>query len=252
MMNYPELDQKIKENVSLDFGDILSKSIELFKKTWLKGFQHLLWTFLVFIIIMMLIMLPLVLIGVFDSYQFDSNEPSPLIILSLFLTMLPAIFLASTFVMLLNAAFFRIIKQIDLNEPASSVSFGMFMKGKYIKKALLLSCATTLIFLIAFSACYIPIFYVMVPITLLGVIFAFNPDMEVSELLKLSFSLGNKKWLITFGLILVAGLIAELGVFACGVGVLFTASFVSLPTYFIYKDAIGFNVKSPIEKIGLE
>ena len=91
----------------------------------------------------------------------------------------------------------------------------------------------------------------IVPLTLVTPIFAFNPEMSPSEIIKSAFSLGNKKWLIVFGLMFVSGLLAELvGLLLCGIGVLFTMSFVYLPTYFVYKDSIGFEEDDEIGLIG--
>lgn len=253
-MNYSELENKIDLNKSIDFGDILSKSLELFKKTWKQGLLHMLLSILVVVVVMVLIMIPLGAIGLFDPTQFQQSEPSPLFILTMMITMFPAIFLAVTVSMLLNAAFFRMIKHIDLEESGAMPSFGMFVSGKYIQKALVLSLITSLIATIAAMACYLPLFYVIVPLNLLGVIFAYNPDMGYSDLLKASFNLGNKKWLIAFGLMIVSGILAEIvGLLACGVGIFITASFMYLPLYYIYKDAIGFsNDDDSINKIGVE
>ena len=91
----------------------------------------------------------------------------------------------------------------------------------------------------------------MVPVALINVIYAFNPDMEASDIVKLGFKLGNKKWLITFGLMLVAGLLAQIvGMIMCFVGVFVTAAFAYLPQYFIYKDVIGFKEQNVIDQIG--
>lgn len=256
-MQYSELERRIEGNKSIDFGNILSKSIELFKKTWQQGLVHMLLSFALVFGVMIVVMIPFVLLGVFDPSVFQDRNPDPekivLMYVTMYLTMLPAIFVASAFTMLINAAFFRMIKQFDTGlEESRAVSFGMFFKGRYIKKAFVLSLATTFIALVAMLACVLPLYYVMVPITLLGVVFAFNPEMEYKEMLRASFKLGHKKWLITFGLMLVGGLIAQLGIILCGIGVFVTASFVYLPTYYIYKDSIGFSNEDHIDEIGIE
>ena len=98
-----------------------------------------------------------------------------------------------------------------------------------------------LIAVVAMILCYLPIFYVMVPLTFLTVMFAFNPELTPSELVKVSFKLGNKKWLISFGLIIVSSILASVvGFLLCGIGSLFTAAFVYHPVYLIYKEVIGF------------
>jgi len=259
-MNFTELEQKINENKSLDFGDIFSKSIELFKKTWQQGLLHALLTIGLVLGVMALVLVPLFMVGVFDSSAFqsiESGQPDFMAIAMVYLVMFPAIFIASIFSTLLNMAFYRMIKQIDLGEPASSVSFGMFFKSKYIVKAFVLSILTILISIVAMLACYLPLFYVMIPLSLLIPIFSFNPEMSSSELLKASFKLGTKKWLITFGLLVVSGILAELvGLMLCGVGIFVTMSFVYLPVYYVYKDTVGFGGDSggfqEIEQIGEE
>ena len=60
-------------------------------------------------------------------------------------------------------------------------------------------------------------------------------------MVKASFALGNKNWLVIFGLVLVTGIVAELGFLLCCVGVLFTAMLSKVPTYYMYKDGVGFN-----------
>jgi len=256
-MNFTELEQKINENKSLDFGDIFSKSIELFKKTWRQGLLHALLSVALVLGVMTLFFVPMFLMGVVDPSAFESLEsgsPDFMPIIMIYVIMFPAIFIASIFSMLLNMAFYRMIKQIDLGDPASSVSFGMFFKAKYFVKALVLSIITMLIAIIAMLACYLPLFYVMVPLTLLIPIFTFNPEMSNSDLIKASFKLGTKKWLITFGLVFISAILAELvGLILCGIGIFVTMSFVYLPSYFVYKDTIGFgndsNDSQEFEKI---
>lgn len=244
-MNFSQIEQKIEENKPLDFGDIFNKSFELFKKTWQQGLLYMLLSVAVVLGVMAVILVPMFVAGIIDPSAFESLEsgnPDYRAIIVVYLLMVPAIFAASVVSMLLNAAFYRIVKQIDLEEPASVASFGMFLKAPYFSKAFVLTIITMIIAIVATLACYLPLFFVMVPLTLVVVLFAFNPDLSAGDLVKLSFKLGIKKWLLTFGLIIVASLLAEVvGLLLCGVGIFATASFVYLPTYFIYKETIGFD-----------
>lgn len=245
-MNYTKIEGKINENKSVDFGDILNKSFELFKKTWQQGLLHMLLSIGVVLGVMAIIMIPLFTTGLFDTSSFESLEngtPDFSGIILLYLAMFPAIFVAAVFSMLLNAAFYRIIKQIDLEEEVAVLpTFGMFFKSEYIMKAFVLSLLTMVIAILAMVACYLPLFYVMIPLTFVVVIFAYNPEMSTSDIIKLSFKLGTKKWLVTFGLVIVASILAEVvGLLLCGIGIFATASFVYLPTYYIYKEVIGFD-----------
>jgi hypothetical protein len=79
----------------------------------------------------------------------------------------------------------------------------------------------------------------MVPLQLLVAIFAFNPQLSVSEIIRASFKLGNKYWLTLFGLIIISSLIAQLGVLLCLVGVFITAYFIYVPLYLFYRDSVG-------------
>ena len=94
--------------------------------------------------------------------------------------------------------------------------------------------------------------YAFVPLSFFAVVFSNNPELTETEILKLSFSLGTKKWLITFGLIFVTGILGMLVIIACFIGVLFTMSIMYLPVYFVYRDVVGFEDDSEIMKIGTE
>jgi hypothetical protein len=252
-MNYTALEQKINENKPLDFGDILSKSIELFKKTWKQGVLHALLSVGLVMCVVLLVLIPMYMTGVFNPEVFDSlnsSQPDYRAIVMMYLILFPAVFIASIFVSLINMAFYNIIKQIDLEEEVSLASFGMFFKAKFFVKALVITILSFLISVVAMLACYFPLFYVMIPLSLLIPIFSFNPEMSSSDLIKASFKLGTKKWLITFGLLIVSGLLAELvGLLLCGIGLFVTMSFVYLPMYFVYKDAIGFDNESKSSEV---
>lgn len=60
------------------------------------------------------------------------------------------------------------------------------------------------------------------------------------DTVKASFALGNKNWFVIFGLLVLVGLLAELGISLCCVGILFTAMLTKVPVYFMYKHRVGF------------
>ena len=110
--------------------------------------------------------------------------------------------------------------------------------------------ATVGIVIIAVLLCYVPIFYALVPLSFINMVFAFNPDLTAGDIVKASFKLGNKKWLLAFGLIIISSILAQIvGMIMCFVGVLFTAAFVYHPTYLIYKEDIGFEEENPVDVI---
>ena len=84
-------------------------------------------------------------------------------------------------------------------------------------------------------------------------IFAYNPDLSISEIVKASFALGNKKWGITFLTLILNGiLIYVITLVTFGLGVLFVSCFIYLPQYIIYKKVIGFEgLKSDVQSIDI-
>ncbi|MCW8980762.1 MULTISPECIES: hypothetical protein [Altibacter] len=242
---------KIENANKPDFGDILSKSFELFKKVWEQALYHALMSMVVVIPMILLIYIPYIAfifyMGGFDGYNsYDTygyyNEPDltpyiPVLILYLIAVFI-LIFLVQAVVYGITAHFIRVLKKVDMGTTEDVGGYFDLIKGNF-KKLFMLSLATFGIAIAATLACYLPIFYVMVPLQLVVVFFAFHPELSVSEIIKASFKLGNKYWLTIFGLIIVAGLIAQLGLLLCLVGVFVTAFFVHIPMYFIYKDTVG-------------
>ena len=155
--------------------------------------------------------------------------------------LLPFVILAViTISLLLNAAFLRICRNKDLNLALSDDYFHYF-KREYVLKALVLSLMMLGLMLLGLLACGLGIIYLVVPISLMPAFLAFEGGLSAKDIVKSSFSLGNKNWLVVFGLILIMGFIAELGVLLCFVGVFFTAMLAKIPVYFMFKDAVGFS-----------
>lgn len=249
-MNYSEIQSKIQNAQHLDFGNILDLVIKMFKEVWLKGFL------LVLILVVCAIAFTL-------FFSFIGLGPDPFIIDGIeglnfnnsysnnAFYSLPQSIILSSLVIGLLAGFYRICRQLDLKEMQSEDLF-YFFKGQYIQKILMLGIIYALIAVIAQSLFFIPYIYAFVPLSFFAVVFSNNPDLSETEIVKLSFSIGTKKWLITFGLLFITGILGMLGAIACGIGMLFTISIVYLPVYFIYRDIVGFEDDSEIMKIGTE
>ncbi|MDD7885509.1 hypothetical protein [Flavivirga sp. 57AJ16] len=242
--------QKIDRAKSLDFGEIISNSIDLYKKVWLKGF------IVVFLVMIAAIIINSVfgLIGLapdaFDfNNGFDLGSFSDFYYQNVFYS-IPQTILVSTLTLALVGAFYRICKQMDSGETGADDYFYFFNK-QYFTKVFMLGIVYTLIATIAQLLFFIPYIYAMVPLSYFAIIFAFNPDLSETEIVKASFALGNKKWLITFGALFVTGILGMLGILGCGIGVLFTISIIYLPVFLIYKEVIGFKADDEIGKIGL-
>lgn len=239
-MNFTTISSRIEKSNPLDFGGIFSKSIELFKLVWVQGFVVVLLTFVTIIPFYLLIYLPLIFAGITDPEMLRSEEIPPEVIVPLAITMLIVFLGIMAVSLMLNAAFLRICKIKDLNEAASENYFYYFKKEN-IKKAILLSLLLLGLMILGVITCGIGIIYLAVPISLFPAFLAFDEELSAMEILKSSFALGNKNWLVIFGLIIIMGLLAELGVLLCFIGVLFTAMLAKIPVYFMYKDSMGFS-----------
>ena len=246
-MQFLEIQKKIQNAKSLDFGDIFNKSIELFKKVWLQGFLLQLFTIIVMLPLIITIYVPFIiaLIAQTESGNVDSGAYEAvfagfsLFAISLFVV---GMLVLGTVSIALNAAFLRIVKRLDYNEEVRTSDFFYFINGKYLGKLLMLMLASLLISIIATLLCFVPIIYVIVPMSFFTLFFAFNPDFSVEDIIKGSFALGNKKWLLVFGLIIVSSILAQIvGMLLCGIGLFFTSAFIYLPTYLVYKEVVGFD-----------
>lgn len=244
--------EKIERAQSLDFGTIFNQSIELFKKTWVQGLVMLLLTMLLMVPFYLIMYLPMIWLGLINPESFQNiEELNPLLMIPFIIFILVFILFAITIAFGMKASFYRICKLKDLNK-ATADDYFYYLKRPYLGKVISLSLATFGISIVAVLLCVLPVFYVMVPVALINVIFAFNPDLTTSEIIKAGFKLGNKKWLLTFGLIIISGILAEIiGLLMCCIGILVTASFAYLPAYFIYKDSVGFDEKADNEAYGM-
>ena len=247
-MSTTELQRRIQNSKNLEFGTIFNEAIELFKKVWVQGLITLLLNMILAIPFVMIIYIPLIFMGYFDAYgsgydpynQNSQPDASPLAIAVMLVLYVCVMAAMSIIGVGLKTAFYRICKLKDLEEMGKEDYF-YFFKKQYIGKTIQLGLAYAGITLIATLLCFFPVIYVIVPLSFIFVIYAFNPEKSVSEIIKLSFDLGNKKWLISFGLLWVSGFLAGIiGMLMCFVGIYVTTSFTFLPPYLIYKKVIGF------------
>ena len=256
--------QRINNAPELDFGIIFNQSIDLFKKSWLQGFILQLIIFALTVPFLLIFYIPFVAMiitesqnGYVDSAAYETFIAGFSIFSIIFF--LIGIFVISAVSMCLYAAFYRILFKFDHDQEVATNDFFYFLKGKYLSKAFVLVLITALLYGVVtilviptFFVSTLGMFYLIVPLTLLSPVLGFNPEMSVSDIVSVSFKLGNKKWLIGFGLIIISSLLASVvGFLLCGIGSLFTAAFVYHPVYFIYKEVIGFKeTDDPISAIG--
>ena len=239
-MNLEIIIERIKSNADLSFGDIFSKSFDLFKKVWLQGFIVLLLTFVVILPFYIILYIPMIAAGITDPEVIRNNELPPMVAIAM--GILSPVFAIgiSPFAWPLNAAFLKICRQKDIGEEVSDDYFYFFKEGR-LGKVFILALYTVGLAILGLLACGVGLIYVIVPLSLIPAFLAFSEELSPLEMVKASFALGNKNWLVIFGLVLVTGIVAELGFLLCCVGILFTAMLSKVPTYYMYKDGVGFN-----------
>ena len=79
----------------------------------------------------------------------------------------------------------------------------------------------------------------MIPLMFLALVFGYNSDLKISEIIKLTFKIGHKKWGLTFVITLLYSLLYILTTTTCGVEAVFFSCFVQIPIYIINKKTIG-------------
>ncbi len=254
-MTLQDIQQKIKNAPALDFGDIFNKSIELFKKSWLYGLLLQLFVLIITSPFIIVLYIPFVASIMAQS---KSGHMDPDIFGSLFagfsifylVIFVLGILAATVFQLALYAAFFRIVKAIDEGKEVKVSDLFYFLKGNYFGSVTVLMLSIILISIIAALLCYVPLIYAMIPLSFFTIVYAFNSEMSIGDVVKISFVLGTKKWLICFGLFVVSYLIVVfLTLLTCGIGSLFLSPFVYMPLYFVYKQVVGFDNTSEIDDI---
>ncbi|MAU17511.1 MAG: hypothetical protein CMH46_18445 [Muricauda sp.] len=240
-MMFTNLSERIRQSAPVEFGTVFNNSVELFKKVWIQGFLTLVLTFVGILPFYILVYLPMIVMGISDPDSLENNELPPVFVGLMVLVMSMFIMGIMTVVICLNAAFLRICRKYDLNESGKDDYF-FYFKRAYIIKALILSLIITGLSILGFLACGLGLIYLVVPMSLFPAFFAFEKELSAMEIVKAGFALGNKNWLMIFLLVIVAGLVSQLGAILCLVGVLFTAMFSKIPFYYIYKDAIGISM----------
>ncbi len=241
-MNLENYKERIQEKRDLSFGTIFNSAIALFKKVWLQGFITLLLTFVTILPFYIILYIPMIAAGITDPEALRNDEFPPMVALAM--GILAPVFAigVATFGLALNAAFLKICKEKDFGEQTKDDYFFFFRDGR-LGKVFLLALYTIGISLLGMLACGIGLFYVVVPLSLVPAFLAFSQDLTATEIVKASFVLGNKNWLVIFGLVFVMGIVAELGFLLCCVGILFTAMLSKIPTYYMYKDGVGFQTE---------
>ncbi|GAB5399039.1 MAG: hypothetical protein Aureis2KO_06240 [Aureisphaera sp.] len=249
--------KKIENSQSPDFGDIFSKSFELYKQVFTQGMVHVLVSLVVIIPFVLVIYIPILpmyidaISGGYDPYYGDTmfDNYSPVIIILWFLLVLVLSFLMQAVNYSIYGNFLKMLKNEDMGLSEETGGYFSLLK-KHFSKLVMLTLATMGIAILAALLCYLPLLYAMVPLQLMLPIFVFNEDLSVGDIVKAAFKLGNKHWFIIFGLLFVGSLLSSLGAILCYIGMIATLFFTYIILYYIYKETVGFEDDNAISNIG--
>ena len=257
MSEFNVLSDKINNAKTLDFGTVFGNCIDLFKKVWLQGLVVMILTGVLIFPVVLIIYIPMIALGIMSANTFGDSANlfgmegiGVFAILAMVLLFLVVFVCAMTISIAMKAAYFRIVKNKDL-ELNQSEDYFFFLKRKYLKKSMVLGLMSVGIALVALLLFVIPFFYALIPLSYVTVVYALNPDLSASDTIKLSFKLGNKKWFLTFALVFVAWLLSTVvGFLMCFIGIYVTQQFINLPFYEVYKQSIGLDETNEIDRIG--
>ena len=249
-MESSDIKNKIDASNSADFGNVFNRSVELFKKTWSQGFLLLIFFILTYFSLGAILVFPFVIISEFnDGINITNNFGFSLFgILCFFMIIIFLLFLMTFFTGLLGGLYV-IYEKADKNENYSTSDFFVLLRKNTFVKTFKISTITLGIVLVSYMMCFFPILYTIIPISYIIIVYAFNQNMNTTEVVKIAFAIGNKNWVVTFLLRIVMSFIAYFGLFLCGIGFFFTFAIILIPQYFIYKDATGYKGYDELDKI---
>ncbi|MEZ4859611.1 MAG: hypothetical protein R2781_12490 [Flavobacteriaceae bacterium] len=249
--------EKIEKSKAPDFGDVISKSFELYKKTFSQGLMHTLISLVVIIPFILIVYIPLIpmYVEMFQQMGDPYYRPdfmdnyTPAMIVGWVLLVFIFSFLMQIVMMSIYGHFFKELKKMDYGTNEEIGGYFTLLKTHF-GKLLMLSLATMGIAIVASLLCYLPIFYVIIPLHWVFPIFIFNTTLSVGDTIKAAFKFGNKNWLVFAGIGIVVSIIASLGAIACYIGMIATLFFTYIATYVTYRDTIGFEDVDGISSIG--
>ena len=243
---------KIQTSKTIDFGELFNESLALFKKIWVQGLLLQLFSLIIMLPFIVVFYIPYfsLIMDASSNHRMDYNEFNETVFGGFGLYMILAylaVFILSIASSLLYLGFYRIVKEMDHGNAYVASDFFYFFKSPVLGKSIVLLLAYTGIAVLAALLCFFPLIYAMIPLMFMLPVFAYNSHLSTSEIVKVAFALGNKKWGITF-LILMLNMILfyVVSFVTCGIGTLFFSCFLYLPQYIIYKKVIGFDTPESV------
>lgn len=246
-----------QKGYNLEFGDVFNESLEIYKKVlWIAGLAFL---------ILMIIMGALTA-GVMTIFFGASNFMSNITQFGL-LSMSPAYLVISLIIGILvtiaisplYAGIVQVCHNAQTNKHYDFNTVFIHYKSVYLKdiaiSALLISLisgvATDLVMFLGFQFTGTLITYFFQFITLFTIPFIIFGNLNAMSAIQASILIVFKKFWIIFALMLVAIIMAMLGLIAICIGILFTLPIIYTTQYAIYRNVIGVDEHDELDEIGI-
>ncbi len=190
-----------------------------------------------------------------DPYYFQEIQQSPIYLLK---QMLVNVIIALLFAPI-NAGLIKLCRDADKTGEVNFGTIFKYYKGEYFGRLILAVLITAMVsgFLnIAFS--FIPfvggLIYMVVVLVFAILISFVQPliifgNLDLGKAFSLSFKIAGKFFWPVLGYSLLFGLLTGLGLIACCIGIFFTAAFIPVCNYLLYKYAVGFPEDEETEEV---
>ncbi len=248
-MDKKQLISRLNIGKSLDFGDVLSESFELLKNTWVNALLFVVMQVAVITPIYFIVFFATILIGgigvFFESFLNGSNSQSQSTIVTVLFVVLFIVIYVFFIVLyhVMYLGYMKTIRDADLGKNFDIKKMFYFLKTRYLGKVLGIMVLSLILIMTSLLLCFFPILFVIPFLSKINTVFAYNPELSISDVFLIAFETTKKHFGILLGLNIVSIMMSQLGVIACGVGMLFTFSYVLVVDYVTYKKIFGFDSK---------
>lgn len=254
--NYENLQNIAQEGYSLEFGTVLERAFDNFKKSFgIIGVGILLITALLVVIFFGLLG-AIVGFSSINSTLVDFN-PMQFTGISLVIYFLFTIVISSIMAVF-NAGFYRMADQAENNEAIEIGTLFYYFKTHHFKELFLATAIITTLTsgvaitfeLIGYNFIGAIITYCISFLTFLTVPLITFANLKAIEAIKLGIKLVLKNPLMNLGLLLVALILAMFGLIAFCIGIFFTIPFLFSMIYVIYTTIYPNQQRDSIDQIG--
>lgn len=234
METFQEFDQPTGPEKSS--GAIISHAFEIYKGVFLYAILALIISFAISLIVQ-----PLSGFNSKDLYEEMMSSPETFSTTMWAIPGVTAYYGLSTLVSLLMAPLYvgviYLANKYNLKEPLNAADLFIGYKQNFVN-ILIYAIISSIIIGISFAMCFLPGFFVL-PFFLLGYPILLFENASFSEALSKSFSIAKDNYGTFLGASTLGLLISIMGVFLCGIGLIFTMLFFLVVMYSTYCAFLG-------------